>query len=76
MRCGRNHVEQSKLKYRVRCLKCDGTYHRTSSISSSMSTASAPDIEQEIAQLVVLIGQNLTNTYINSKCTEADDFFV
>lgn len=41
-----------------------------------MSTASAPDIEQEIAQLVVLIGQNLTNTYINSKCTEADDFFV
>lgn len=34
----------------------------------STSSASTPAaIEQEMAQLVVLIGQNLTNTYVNSE---------
>ncbi|KAF8547944.1 hypothetical protein OG21DRAFT_1501308 [Imleria badia] len=44
------------------------TIHRTPRSTSSfrrMSTGSTPTIEQEIAQLVVEIGQNLTNTYVN-----------
>lgn len=40
-----------------------------------MLTASAPEIEQEIAQLLLLIGQNLTNNYINSECTRAEGLF-
>ena len=67
--------QNSLLIYCVRCFKCDGTYHRTSSTSSIMSTASAPEMEQEIAQLLVLIGQNLTNSWINSESTRTEDLF-
>lgn len=40
-----------------------------------MSAASVPEIEQEMAQFAVDIGQNLTNTYVNSECAGAVDLF-
>jgi len=49
----------------------DSSYHQTPSISGRMSTGSAPEIEQEIAQLVVEIGQSLTNAYVNSEYAES-----